>query len=121
MRFHVLASAALLLTALAAPAPGAQSSNEQWAVCAGSDLATAITACTVLIQSGGHNDQDRALAYNNRGNAYRQHGDYARAIRDYDQALQLDSQLELAYNGRGATYAASGDAQRAINDYSAAI
>ena len=59
------------------------------------------TNCTAVIQSGlivGHN---LAIAYNNRGNAYKANGDLDRAIADYNQAIALDPKYALAYNNRG--------------------
>ena len=46
-------------------------------------------------------DPQPALAYNNRGNAYKDLGRYQKAIQDYNEAIRLDPQLALAYNNRG--------------------
>ena len=45
-----------------------------------------------------HLDPQLALAYNNRGNAYKDLGQYQKAIQDYNEAIHLDPQLASAYN-----------------------
>ena len=44
-----------------------------------------------------------ADAYNNRGNAKDDLGDYQGAIADYSKAIQIDPQDASAYNNRGVT------------------
>ena len=46
-------------------------------------------------------DPQLALAYNNRGNAYKDLGQREKAIHDYNKAIRLDPQLALAYDNRG--------------------
>ena len=41
------------------------------------------------------------MAYNNRGNAKKRQGDYQEAIKDYDEAIELDPNFAYAYNNRG--------------------
>ena len=62
-------------------------------------------------------DPQLALAYNNRGDAYRDLGQYQRAIQDYNEAIRLDPQLALAHNNRGNAYKDLGQHQKAIQDY----
>ena len=62
-----------------------------------------------------------ALAYEVRGTAYRQLGDFQQAIQDYDEAIRLDPQHASTYNNRGLAY---GDMERflqAIQDFDEAI
>ena len=66
-------------------------------------------------------DPKDAVAYNNRGNAYGDKGDYDRAMADYGDAIRLDPKYAYAYNGRGNAYLRKGDYDRAIADYDAAI
>ena len=47
--------------------------------------------------------ENKAKAYNNRGNAKRLIGDYAGSIADYDQALVINPQYAEAYSNRGNT------------------
>ena len=62
-----------------------------------------------------------AGAFNNRGNAYLDQGDYGRAIRDYDRAIELDPEEAGVFINRGAAYCDLGDCARAIADYDRAI
>jgi len=65
-------------------------------------------------------DPDFSTAYNNRGLAYYDKGDYDRAIADYDQAIQLEPDATTYYS-RGLAYYYKGDYDRAIADYDQAI
>jgi len=62
-----------------------------------------------------------AVAYNNRGNAYDDKGNYKMAIRDYERAMELNPELAWAYNNRGLVYAKKGEYDLAIRDYDRAI
>ena len=64
---------------------------------------------------------DFANAYNNRGNAYGDKGDYDLAIEDYTKAIQFNPNYAEAYNNRGIAYGDKGDYDRAIEDYTKAI
>jgi tetratricopeptide (TPR) repeat protein len=64
----------------------------------------------------GHAD-----AYNNRGLAYSDKGDYAIAIADLNTAIDLNPNYVDAYNNRGAIYYKKGDIDRAIVDYTKAM
>ena len=46
-------------------------------------------------------DPRYAIAFHNRGLAYRAKGDLVRAIADYDEAIRLDPKYALAFNNRG--------------------
>jgi ankyrin repeat protein/cytochrome c-type biogenesis protein CcmH/NrfG len=62
-----------------------------------------------------------AAAYNKRGCAYADKGDYDRAISDFDKALELDPNYAFAYSNRGYAYADKGDYDRAISDLDKAL
>jgi len=62
-----------------------------------------------------------ALAYNNRGSAYANLGNYRGAIEDYNKAIELNPQYALAYYNRGSTYESLGNHRQAIEDYNKAI
>src|SRR5215469_8097074 len=49
-------------------------------------------------------DPNSADAYNNRGNAYYNHGNVDQAISDYSDAIRLDPNYVSAYNNRGNAY-----------------
>ncbi|MCD4687046.1 MAG: tetratricopeptide repeat protein, partial [Anaerolineae bacterium] len=81
------------------------------------NVTTALTFYDQAIAIG----PDYPLAYNVRGIAYADRGEYARAIEDYDQAIALDPEYAAAYNNRGYTYFNQGKYARAIEDYDQAI
>jgi tetratricopeptide (TPR) repeat protein len=62
-----------------------------------------------------------AIGYNNRGNSYRNYGDYDSAIADYTEAIRIDPKNASAYEERGDAYYLKGDYDRAISDYTGAI
>lgn len=62
-----------------------------------------------------------AYALNNRCNAYRDNGDYDRAIADCDQAIQFRPDLAEAHNNLGNGYVGKGDYGRAMAGYDRAI
>ena len=57
----------------------------------------------------------------NRGAAYDTKGQYDRAIRDYDEAIELDRRQAVAFNNRGFANFNLGQHDRAIADYDEAI
>ena len=98
--------------------------SPQWRSCTGNpdvDWDQQIRSCSTLIQSGRGTTHKRAVAYNNRGNAYDDAGDHDRAIADYGAAIRLDGKNPEAYFNRGVAYAAKGDLDRAIADLNEAI
>src|SRR5215831_12483495 len=66
-------------------------------------------------------DPKFALAYNNRGVAYKNKGELDRAIADYDEAIRLNPNYALPYDDRGVVYASKRDYIRAIADYDQAL
>jgi tetratricopeptide (TPR) repeat protein len=56
-----------------------------------------------------------------RGFAYLDKKDWARAIADASRALELNGKLASAYNLRATAVRATGDAARALEDYSRAV
>ena len=61
------------------------------------------------------------MAYTNRGNAYKDLGNYRQAIEDYNEAIRLKADLFQAYYDRGNTYGQHGQYQNAIEDFNQAI
>jgi lipoprotein NlpI len=118
VRRLLIANALLLL--LAAPARAQWNDDaEKCAETPTPDLALA--RCTRAIQSGELSELSLVVTLNNRGNAYQNKGDYARAIADYDQAIRLKSDSALIFNNRGSAYQHRGDYERAMQDYEQAI
>jgi len=61
------------------------------------------------------------LAYNNRGIAKSDAGDFSGAIQDYNNAINLHPKHVNAYTNRGKAKMELGDLQGAINDYNKAV
>jgi lipoprotein NlpI len=81
----------------------------------------ALHYCSRAIDSGRLSDANLAIAFNNRGVAYDDKGQYDRAIQDYDQAIWLRLDYAEAFNNRGNAYGGKGQYDRAIQDYDHAI
>ena len=64
---------------------------------------------------------DLIEAYDNRGFAYHNIGDFDLAIRDYNKAIDLEPKYANAYDNRGFAYRNKGNFDKAIEDYSKAI
>jgi tetratricopeptide (TPR) repeat protein len=64
---------------------------------------------------------NHAIAYYDRGTAYRKKSDYDRAIEDYTHAIRLTPKYSAAYNNRGLTYYDKGEYDLAIADFNEAI
>jgi len=62
-----------------------------------------------------------AVAYNNRGNAYSDKGQYDQAISDYTKALEINPRYARPYYNRGSAYARKGQYDQAISDYTKAL
>jgi tetratricopeptide (TPR) repeat protein len=62
-----------------------------------------------------------ALAYNLRGLAYADQGQYSLAMTDYNAAIALDKKCSEAFNNRGIIYEIMGKKMNALNDYNQAV
>ncbi len=80
-----------------------------------------IAACTRNIQSGRFTGRNLAIAFTNRGLAYKRKGQWDRAIADYSEAIRLKSDDAQVFNNRGNAYYHKGHLDRAIEDYDDAI
>ena len=110
-RLYILATAVLIC----AVDTGAQTNT--WRQCLADTSPAAIEACTAIILLDPQNDG----ALVNRGIAYRRHGDLARAIRDYNEAIRLNPGAADAFNNRGNAFRDLDDLERAMRDYDQAI
>jgi tetratricopeptide (TPR) repeat protein len=115
----VLASA---LSAGAAAEASAQDYDQFFKRCYTESLPDhVIVSCSAVVSRGLADKEDLATAYKNRGNAYDDKGEYARAIEDYDAAVRINPSDADAFNSRGTTYAALGRYERAVMDFDEAI
>jgi len=92
--------------------------------CEGDEDATVaqrIAACSAVIKGDKTKGERLAEIYDHRGAAYRSQGDLNAAIKDYDQAIKLNSKSAQAYNNRGVAYDHKGDLDRAIADFDQSI
>ena len=80
-----------------------------------------IPACTKMAEDRTDTPHNRAVAYYDRGNAYKDLKDYDRALADYGDALKLDPRYAHAYLNRGFVYAAKNDADHALADLNRSI
>ncbi|NET26390.1 tetratricopeptide repeat protein [Okeania sp. SIO1I7] len=62
-----------------------------------------------------------AKDYYNRGNVYRNQGEYEKAITEFNQAIRLNPKFAEPYYGRGGVYFDQGKYEKAIADYSESI
>jgi lipoprotein NlpI len=111
----------LMAGTLAGSGPAlAQTLSEQWHWCTGSESEVTpdlrISACTAVIQSGKENSKKLAIAFNSRGAAYVEKGDYDRAMEDLDEAIRLNPNFAGAFSNRAAAYARKDDYDHAIED-----
>ncbi|WP_083556423.1 tetratricopeptide repeat protein [Hyphomicrobium sp. NDB2Meth4] len=90
-------------------------------LCSGSDPDLVISNCALVIGNTAYPAKDRAGAYLNRGTAWNNKGDLAKAIEDYSHAIELDPGFALAYTNRGAMYVNQKDDERALADFQKAI
>lgn len=80
-----------------------------------------LAGCKEVIRSPSFDAAAKSVAYNNIGELRTQAGALKEAIRNFSQALRLDSANSRAYAGRAEARAASGDMVGAIRDYDRAI
>lgn len=77
----------------------------------------AVARYSLAIASGSLSKENLAIAHNNRGNAYDDMGDTAKAIADYDQALRLNPLFTETYFNRAFARHRLGRYQDALKDY----
>src|ERR1700692_2021906 len=100
--FHLRLMAAAALLLAAPPSFAAPRDQQKW--CEGKEDASPdlrITSCTAIIETRNVKKQQKAEALSGRGKAYRAKGDSENAIRDFDEALTLDSRDAESYFNRG--------------------
>jgi tetratricopeptide (TPR) repeat protein len=112
------ALSALVAVALLGGVPARAGPEQDWGECKSrdSDKDRIIAACTRVVGDKRTPAKDRAIAFNNRGFAYQDKKDFARAIADYTAALRLDPDMALVYLNRAFAYKEKGDFDRALAD-----
>ncbi len=118
---RIAATLSLTLTLLAAHPAKADTFAQLWVKCRSDDAAAQIRACTALIDARRETPASLARVFFNRGRAFADRGEFARAIADFDQAVARDPDFPDAFNSRGIAFAASGQSAKAIEDFDRAI
>lgn len=82
---------------------------------------SSISYCDRAIEKGNLTRRDLAATYSNRGIIYAGNGDFSRALKDHNMALNLTPTLAEAYINRGNVYFHTKAYKRALEDYDRAI
>ena len=117
MRAAALCFAAALVLSQAALAE----SKKDWDDCISSDAEVSLEGCGKIIGRGIDTKNNLAIAYYNRGIAYQNKGDHAKAIAEFNQSIRLNASDPAAYRNRGYSYAQTGEFDLAIDDYNQTI
>ncbi len=117
----VLSTLALLGSAAPAYADGYADIKAAIAERANDQLDKAIQLLTRAITLGGLDKTALATAYDLRGNAFDDKGDFERAAADYDRAIRTKPDFAQAYNDRGIVRSDLGNFDAAIADYNHAL
>jgi tetratricopeptide (TPR) repeat protein len=112
----------LLVAILAGASPGrAETAARLWAQCQSDDDDQLIHGCSAVIRLDRDTPERLARAFANRGRAWSEKGDAARALRDLDTAIRLNPDFPEAYNFRGVANVAQGQYEQAVRDYDEAV
>src|SRR5262249_50749815 len=117
----IFVSLAILGVVSATQPASAQAPKSAQSRCFSESGDVAIAACTGLMASDTLGEIGLGVAYYNRGVALYEKGEYARAIEDYNQAIQLNPGFAPAFLNRGNAFDGKGEYERAIQDYDRAI
>ena len=113
-------AAALGFVAALVQAASAES-KQDWDDCTSSDADVSLAGCSNIIGRAKDTKNNLAIAYFNRGIAYQNKGDHAKAIAEFNQSIKLNASDPAAYRNRGYSYAQTGEFDRAIDDYNQTI
>jgi len=119
----VLAASLALFIACGQEAALAQAADLA-SICTGhaqASLDEQIRACSSLIDQQKSDGERLAVLYTSRGAAWRQKGDFDRALADHNEAIRLQPDSALLYFNRAITWQAKNDADHAIADFGEAI
>jgi tetratricopeptide (TPR) repeat protein len=81
----------------------------------------AIKLYTRAIKSGKLSKSNLAVAYNNRGSAFDDNGMPAKAMKDFNQAIKINSGYAEAYYNRSFAYEKKGMLPQALKDIEKAV
>jgi tetratricopeptide (TPR) repeat protein len=98
-----------------------QSRRDDLIKCRSADPDTRIAGCTALIKAGQETPENLSAAYETRGVAYEDKGDYDHAIPDLNESIRLSPGMAASFYSRGIAYNRKGEFDRAIQDYNEAI
>jgi tetratricopeptide (TPR) repeat protein len=110
--------------------PSRETANEDYRICtfpvtdvgpSRDWMSKVIDACTVLINSQGGSDENRALVHLQRGSMYRRLGKFELALADFSESIRHDPNSALAYTGRGNAYRGLKLLEQSIADHTEAI
>ena len=111
----------LVIGTFAAASPAQWQSALQACIAGAPSPQQRIGACTDALGSERLSPRERAAALANRGVAWKEAGQIARAIEDYDRAIAADPRFANAYSNRGAALGSEGDLDSAMRDFDRAI
>ena len=84
-------------------------SKQDWDDCTSSDADVSLAGCSNIIGRAKDTKNNLAIAYFNRGIAYQNKGDHAKAIAEFNQSIKLNASGPAAYRNRGYSYAQTGE------------
>lgn len=111
----------LIVIGLEVPIKSVSANSKNWKDCESREPDRMIRGCSPIIKAGKDTRKNLAIAYNNRGIAYREKGEYDRAIADFTQAIKLNPKDVNPYLNRGVAYEKKREYDLAIADYTQAI
>jgi len=122
--WRIPALAALAIAFLFAPGRASAQLTDWETMCNGGQGVppeTVIMGCSQVLNTEGEGATNAAIAYNNRGNAFRAEARFAEAMDDYNAAIVLTPQDPFPYRNRGVTYGLLGNYAHALSDFDRAI
>lgn len=118
-------AAVLVFGAVLSVGPASAQSDQDYAYCGSraTDYTPqqVIQGCNALLAQGRFDNENLAIIFSNRGNAYKRAGDLPSALSDHNQALRYNPRDGIGYYNRGNTYLDMGDTARALSDFNTAI
>ncbi len=120
--FRQAAFAGLLLAGAATAAAQTMTPTDDLITnCVVGTAAQKIAACTTLLNTPNQTPSQLGSNYQSRGDGYRESGQYALAMQDYAQALQLIPGDIFTIDSRGKTYDLMGQYDLAIADFTTVL